>query len=74
MDDKNIGIFWFRQDLRLNDNLALNDVIKNSNKAVFIYILDEDIRLGRASMWWLNHSLNSLNLSLKEFNSQLFFF
>ena len=34
MVDK-IGIFWFRQDLRLNDNRSLNELIKNCDKIIY---------------------------------------
>ena len=37
-----IGIFWFRQDLRLHDNLALLELIKKCDKIVPIFIIDED--------------------------------
>ena len=68
------GIFWFRQDLRLNDNLALCEVIHKCNTVLPIYIFDDNIKLGGASKWWLHHSLNSLKKSLKELNSDLYFF
>ena len=71
MDD-NLGIFWFRQDLRLYDNLALNDLINRSNKILPLYILDDRIKLGGASKWWLQKSLESLNSSLKARGSKLY--
>ena len=70
----NLGIYWFRQDLRLNDNLALNSIVEKSDYIIPIYILDENFDLGGASKWWLHNSLRSLNASLRERNSQLFFF
>ena len=69
-----IGIFWFRQDLRLNDNRALNELIKNCDKIIPIYILDDKFDLGGASKWWLYQSLNKLKESLIKKNSQLYFF
>ena len=73
MEEK-LGIFWFRQDLRLNDNLALIEIIKNCDKIIPIFILDENEKLGSASKWWLYYSLESLNNSLKSTGSQLFYF
>ena len=71
---KNLGIFWFRQDLRLRDNIALNKLIDKCDKIIPIYILDEDFKLGGASKWWLHHSLMNLNNSLIEKKSQLYCF
>ena len=73
MEDK-LGIFWFRQDLRLHDNLAILELIKKCGKIIPIFILDNSENLGGASSWWLYHSLESLNNSLKIKNSQLLYF
>jgi len=70
----NFGIYWFRQDLRLNDNLALNSIVEKSDYIIPIYIVDDSFDLGSASKWWLYNSLRSLDASLRERNSQLFFF
>ena len=64
---KKIALCWFRQDLRLSDNLALLNASKAQN-ILPLYILDtvnsgRDF-LGSASKMWLHHSLNSLNQSL----------
>ena len=70
----NIGIFWFRQDLRLNDNFALIELIQKSEKILPIYIYDENIEIGGASKWWLENSLKNLNKSLKSKKSELYTF
>lgn len=61
-------IYWFRQDLRLNDNPALFDAASRG-KILPIYILDDvnsgEYFMGAASRWWLHHSLVSLNASLQ---------
>jgi deoxyribodipyrimidine photo-lyase len=46
MDDhKNIelSIFWFRRDLRLNDNTGLFEALTNSNSVLPLFIFDTDI-------------------------------
>jgi deoxyribodipyrimidine photo-lyase len=63
MNDENISIFWFRQDLRISDNPALFEAAKG-DKVFPIYILDNDANIGNASKVWLHHSLNKLNESL----------
>ena len=73
MEDK-FGIFWFRQDLRLHDNLALQNLVAECKKIIPVFILDENDKIGSASKWWLYNSLDSLNTSLKLKDSRLFYF
>ena len=66
---KNINVMWFRQDLRLADNPALTNALKDG-KTLPIFILDDfnskEHVNGAASKWWLHHSLIKLNISLKN--------
>ena len=73
MEDK-FGIFWFRQDLRLHDNLGLQNLVAECKKIIPVFILDENDKIGSASKWWLYNSLDSLNTSLKLKDSRLFYF
>ena len=72
--DKNVSIYWIRQDLRLYDNPALKAAV-NNGAIVPIYILDDinsgEHKLGGASRIWLHHSLEKLN---KQFKNKLYFF
>jgi deoxyribodipyrimidine photo-lyase len=68
------SLVWFRQDLRLADNLALQTAIKRGAVVpVFIYAPEEEAPWspGGASRWWLHHSLVALDKSLRELGSQL---
>ena len=60
-------LFWFRQDLRINDNPGLFEASKNGF-VLPVYILDDScadpFKMGESSKWWLHHSLTSLNKSL----------
>ena len=38
-----ISIFWFRRDLRLEDNTALNAALSGDDKVLPIFIFDTDI-------------------------------
>ena len=61
------AIFWFRQDLRLQDNPALYAACHAGHDILPIYILDEencDWPMGGASKVWLHHSLTHLNQKL----------
>jgi len=59
------AIVWFRRDLRLSDNPALNAAYENGYSVIPLYILDDvnpddDVKLGGAHRVWLHHSLKSL--------------
>lgn len=60
-------IVWFRKDLRLSDNPALTEALKNG-EIIPIFILDEqgagDFKMGQSSRWWLHKSLESLSEDL----------
>ena len=71
-------IVWFRQDLRVSDNAALDWAIQNTLNAVFIhpiFILDEESDgmrpLGGASRLWLHHSLIALQGNLAKLGLNL---
>ena len=70
-------LLWFRQDLRLQDNPALNAAIERGGAVLPLYILDEAVEgrwpMGAASRWWLHHALASLDSSLRERGSRLIF-
>jgi len=64
------SLVWFRQDLRVADNPALNAAAGAGSTIVAVYVLDDEApgtwALGGASRWWLHHSLKSLAASLKK--------
>jgi len=58
------AIVWFRQDLRLQDQLALNAALAGGREVLPVFVLDDDSpgpwAAGGAARWWLHHSLASL--------------
>jgi deoxyribodipyrimidine photo-lyase len=64
--EKKTTLVWFRRDLRLRDNPALNEAARRG-APVAVYV--RDIRLetarppGRASRWWLHGSLRRLEMA-----------
>ncbi len=73
-------IVWFRQDLRLADNPALDAAAQSGAPVIPIYIHDEQApaewgpvnwKMGGASRWWLHHSLASLAADLEARGSRL---
>lgn len=68
-----VVIMWFRHDLRLHDNPALNRAIElagmhGSVLPIFIHDTSapELAQLGEASQWWLHQSLISLSASTEQ--------
>ncbi len=68
-------LLWFRQDLRLQDNPALQAALARGGPVVAVFIWDElgeaGWKLGGASRWWLHHALAALDASLRELGSKL---
>ncbi len=75
------AIVWFRQDLRLSDNPALQAAIDSGAAVVPVYVLDDispaktrgrqDWSIGGAGRWWLHGSLKCLGKNLKKAGAQL---
>ncbi|MCP0914689.1 MULTISPECIES: cryptochrome/photolyase family protein [Legionella] len=67
------ALFWFRQDLRCDDNAALAAACNRHNLLIPLYIdSDNPQRLcGAAQKWWLHHSLLALNNYLCTQNTRL---
>ena len=76
----NKGIFWFRNDLRLEDNPALNSLCAACDEVAFVYILDPELlvptdfaesRLGKARWQFIQESLADLQQQLEQQKQQL---
>jgi deoxyribodipyrimidine photo-lyase len=69
------ALVWFRQDLRLQDNPALEAATARGGPVIPVFILDDEAdgawRRGAASRWWLHHALTSLDGSLRDRRSRL---
>jgi deoxyribodipyrimidine photo-lyase len=63
-------IVWFRKDLRLRDNPALEVAYKAGKEIVPVFIWNEkeggQWSPGAASRWWLHQSLKDLGQSIAE--------
>lgn len=77
------AIYWFRNDLRMDDNEGLSSAIKGHEVVYPLYILDERLlnqpfmgvkRLGVHRLRFILESLRDLKSSLQSLGSDLFFF
>ena len=74
------AIYWFRNDLRLNDNPSLNLAVEKSNEILFVYIHDISNekncpwgfkKMGQHRKLFLSQGLEKLKLQLGEYNHSL---
>ncbi len=70
---KEISIFWFRRDLRLEDNTAIYNALNSGNLVLPIFIFDTNILNelddNDARVTFIYSELSSINNKLKTFNS-----
>ena len=68
-----IAIFWFRRDLRLEDNTALKAALKSGHQVLPIFIFDQDILSDLpkqdARLGFIHDLLTDINTSLHRFGS-----
>ncbi len=74
-----IAIFWFRRDLRIEDNAALFHALKSGSPVlpIFIfdtYILDKLVDKSDPRITFIHQALSQINLKLKEIGSTLLVF
>ncbi|HSN01032.1 MAG TPA: deoxyribodipyrimidine photo-lyase, partial [Rudaea sp.] len=64
------AIVWFRRDLRLEDNPALDAALRAHDRVACVYIHapteEAPWAPGAASRWWLHHSLSALDGQLRR--------
>lgn len=69
------ALVWFRRDLRLADNPALDAALRTHERILPVYIHAPDEEApwapGAASRWWLHHSLLALDADLRARGSSL---
>ena len=75
IDMKSPIIFWYRQDLRIDDLPGLAAAAATGQPIIPCYILDDETpgtwRSGAASRWWLHHSLDALATDLAQVGGTL---
>ncbi|MFK7976337.1 MAG: deoxyribodipyrimidine photo-lyase [Halioglobus sp.] len=69
-------IYWFRQDLRLDDLPGLRAAAKTGQPILPCFVLDEETpgnwQPGAATLWWLHHSLAALGAAIEKKGGQLY--
>ncbi|GHA10869.1 deoxyribodipyrimidine photo-lyase [Devosia pacifica] len=67
------ALVWFRTDLRIRDNQALQEALSKADRVVAIYIHESEgpREITGAARWWLHHSLNALAADLIRLGVEL---
>ncbi|MGJ8744974.1 cryptochrome/photolyase family protein [Polaribacter sp.] len=75
---ENINIFWFRRDLRLEDNCGLYHALKSGKKITPIFIFDKEIlrKLDKedARVSFIHQEIVNINNQLQEIGSSIAIF
>ncbi|WP_348824422.1 cryptochrome/photolyase family protein [Flavobacterium aestuarii] len=75
MTKQEVSIFWFRRDLRLEDNTALYHALQSEQSVIPLFIFDTDIldRLPKndARVGFIHESLQKINEKLNALGSSL---
>ncbi|KQT17926.1 deoxyribodipyrimidine photolyase [Chryseobacterium sp. Leaf404] len=71
-----INIFWFRRDLRLDDNTALSEALKQKNPVLPIFIFDKEIlshleNKADKRVDYFHQALEQMNDELKKHGSSI---
>jgi deoxyribodipyrimidine photo-lyase len=69
------SIYWFRRDLRLQENTALNLALRESQEVICLFVLDptiiDNVNAGEARLSFLFSSLENLAWELEKYGSRL---
>jgi deoxyribodipyrimidine photo-lyase len=69
------AVIWFRDDLRLADNPALQAAVAHGGPVVPLFVQDDaaqrDWPVGAAARWWLQQSLDGLDAALRQRGASL---
>jgi len=73
--DELINVFWFRRDLRLNDNRGLYEALKSGRRVLPVFIFDTEI-LSRLQpddkrVLFIYRRIEELNHQLSDFNTSI---
>jgi deoxyribodipyrimidine photo-lyase len=75
MKKQQVSIFWFRRDLRLDDNVALYHALQSEHPVIPLFIFDDDILnslpKNDARVGFIHESLQKINTKLNSLGGSL---
>jgi deoxyribodipyrimidine photo-lyase len=76
MKKEEVSVFWFRRDLRLEDNCALFHALNSEYRVLPVFIFDEnmlnELPKNDARVTFIYETLKNINSELANFNSSLY--
>lgn len=76
MNKEEVSVFWFRRDLRLEDNCALFHALNSNYKVLPIFIFDEailnELPKNDPRVTFIYETLKNINIELAKFNASLY--
>ena len=74
--NKKVAVFWFRRDLRLEDNCALFHALNSEFTVLPIFIFDTEILSelpkNDARVQFIHQTLEKINIELQKVNTSLY--
>ncbi|NER11913.1 deoxyribodipyrimidine photo-lyase [Leptobacterium flavescens] len=74
-DQEKVVVFWFRRDLRLDDNTGLLQALKSGYKVLPVFIFDpsilDSLEKDDSRVSFIHRSLENLNIQLKDHHSSI---
>ncbi|MEO0564031.1 MAG: deoxyribodipyrimidine photo-lyase, partial [Chloroflexota bacterium] len=78
MSEQAAVIHWFRRDLRLTDNTALNAALKTGKRVITVFVFDPAIlnsaNVGSPRMAFMLGALASLRMAIHKAGGRLLFY
>ena len=75
MKEQQVAVFWFRRDLRLDDNVGLFHALESKYRVIPLFIFDEEILdslpKNDARVSFIHESLENINSQLQKTGSSL---
>ena len=75
MNKENVSIFWFRRDLRLDDNIGLSEALNSPFPVLPIFLFDEDITCelekNDPRISFIHDRIKEISNELKKYSSSL---
>ncbi|SDG79731.1 deoxyribodipyrimidine photo-lyase [Flavobacterium omnivorum] len=75
MSKQEVSVFWFRRDLRLEDNVGLYQALQSKFPVIPVFIFDdailESLPKNDARVGFIHDSLSKINAQLQEIDSSL---
>lgn len=76
MNKEEVSVFWFRRDLRLEDNCALFHALNSNYKVLPLFIFDEailnELLKNDPRVNFIYETLKAINIELTKFNASLY--